>query len=217
MKFFLDTANLEEIKTGASYGIIDGVTTNPTHIANSGRPFLDVAREILEIVDGPVSLEVVATDTAGMLAEARKLAGLGEKVVVKIPCIAAGLAAVKQLSAEGIRTNVTLIFSANQLLLAAKAGGTYVSPFVGRLDNVGQDGMEVVRQARTILDSYELPSQIIASALRHPMHVLDAALAGAHVATMRPETLEQMLQHPLTDSGLAQFLADWKTVPGGLG
>jgi transaldolase len=218
MHIFLDTADVAKIRELYALGIVDGVTTNPTHIAATGRPFLEVVREILDLVDGPVSLEVVATDAPGMVEEARRLAGLHERnVVVKIPCIPEGLRAVRTLAREGIRTNMTLVFSANQALLAAKAGATYVSPFVGRLDAIGHDGMEVVQQTVAILQNYGFATQVIASALRHPMHVLEAALMGAHVATVRPEILEQMLKHPLTDAGLAQFLADWEKVPGGFG
>ncbi|HID07593.1 MAG TPA: fructose-6-phosphate aldolase [Armatimonadetes bacterium] len=217
MKIFLDTADVAKIRELYEWGVVDGVTTNPTHIAATGRPFMDVVREILDIVDGPVSLEVVSTDADGMIDEARRLARLHERnVVIKIPCIPEGLKASKVLSQEGIKINMTLVFSANQALLAAKAGATYISPFVGRLDGIGHDGMEVVQQIAIILDNYGFESQIIASALRHPMHVLEAALCGAHVATVRPEILEQMMKHPLTDDGLQRFLDDWKKVPGGL-
>lgn len=216
MKIFLDTADVEKIRELYEWGVVDGVTTNPTHIAATGKPFMEVVREILDIVDGPVSLEVISTDAQGMIEEARKLSGLHYNVVVKIPCTPEGLKATKVLAAEGVKVNMTLVFSANQALLAAKVGATYISPFVGRLDDVGHDGMEVVRQTVSILKNYDLPAQVIASALRHPQHVLQAALCGAHVATVRPEILERMIRHPLTDIGLQRFLEDWKKVPGGL-
>lgn len=217
MKIFLDTADVGKIRELYEWGVVDGVTTNPTHIAATGRPFLEVVREILDIVDGPVSLEVISTEAGGMVEEARKLASLHYNVVVKIPCTPEGLKALKVLASEGVKVNMTLVFSANQALLAAKAGATYISPFVGRLDAIGHDGMEVVRQTVTILRNYGFGSQVIVSAIRHPQHVLQAALCGAHVATVRPEILEQMIRHPLTDEGLRRFLEDWKKVPGGLG
>jgi transaldolase len=214
MKIFLDTADTKKIRELYAWGVVDGVTTNPTHIAASGRRFDDVVREIFEIVDGPVSLEVVSTDAGGMLEEAHKLRAFHERnVVIKLPCIPEGLKALRVLSGEGVKTNVTLVFSANQALLAAKGGATYISPFAGRVDEIGHDGMEVVRQTVAILRTYDFGSQVLAAALRHPQHALQAALAGAHVATMRPEILEGMLKHPLTDTGLAQFLEDWKRVP----
>ena len=216
MKIFLDTADVEKIRELYQWGVVDGVTTNPTHIAATGRPFLDVVREILEIVDGPVSLEVISTEAEGMVEEARKLAALHYNVVVKIPCTVEGLKALKVLASEGVKVNMTLVFSANQALLAAKAGATYISPFVGRLDAIGHDGMEVVRQTVAILRNYGFTSQVIVSAIRHPQHVLQAALCGAHVATVRPEILEQMIRHPLTGEGLRRFLEDWRRVPGGL-
>jgi transaldolase len=213
MQIFLDTADVKEIRDLYALGVVDGVTTNPSIVAKSGRPFKEVILEILGIVDGPISLEVVSTDTAGMLGEARELATLHRNVVVKIPLIAEGLKAVRQLSREGIRTNVTLCFSPTQALLAAKAGATYISPFVGRLDDIAQDGLELVRQILAIYQNYGFPTLVLAASLRGPVHVLEAALAGAHVGTLPPSVLRQMLKHPLTDSGLAGFLADWKKVP----
>lgn len=216
MKIFLDTAEVEKIRELYQWGVVDGVTTNPTHIAATGRPFMEVVREILEIVDGPVSLEVISTEAEGMIQEARKLAELHYNVVVKIPCLPEGLKALKVLAPEGVKVNMTLVFSANQAFLAAKAGATYASPFIGRLDAIGHDGMEVVRQTVQIFKNYAFPTQVIVSAIRHPQHVLQAALCGAHVATVRPEILEQMIKHPLTDEGLRIFLEDWRKVPGGL-
>jgi transaldolase len=213
MQIFLDTADVKEIRELYALGVVDGVTTNPSIVAKSGRPFKEVVLEILGIVDGPISLEVVSTDAAGMLVEARDLAKLHRNVVVKIPLIAEGLKAVRQLSREGIRTNVTLCFSPTQALLAAKAGATYISPFVGRLDDVAQDGMELVRQILAIYQNYGFPTLVLAASLRGPVHVLEAALAGAHVGTLPPSVLRQMLKHPLTDIGLEGFLADWKKVP----
>jgi len=213
MQIFLDTADVKEIRELYALGVVDGVTTNPSIVAKSGRPFKEVVLEILGIVDGPISLEVVSTDAAGMLVEARELAKLHGNVVVKIPLIAEGLKAVRQLSREGIRTNVTLCFSPTQALLAAKAGATYISPFVGRLDDVAQDGMELVRQILAIYQNYGFPTLVLAASLRGPVHVLEAALAGAHVGTLPPSVLRQMLKHPLTDIGLEGFLADWKKVP----
>jgi transaldolase len=213
MQIFLDTADVKEIRELYALGVVDGVTTNPSIVAKSGRPFKEVVLEILGIVDGPISLEVVSTDAAGMLVEARELAKLHGNVVVKIPLIAEGLKAVRQLSREGIRTNMTLCFSPTQALLAAKAGATYISPFVGRLDDVAQDGMELVRQILAIYQNYGFPTLVLAASLRGPVHVLEAALAGAHVGTLPPSVLRQMLKHPLTDIGLEGFLADWKKVP----
>jgi transaldolase len=213
MQIFLDTADVQEIRDLYALGVVDGVTTNPSIVAKSGRPFKEVILEILGIVDGPISLEVVSTDAAGMLVEARELAKLHRNVVVKIPLIAEGLKVVRQLSREGIRTNVTLCFSPTQALLAAKAGATYISPFVGRLDDIAQDGLELVRQILAIYQNYGFPTLVLAASLRGPVHVLEAALAGAHVGTLPPSVLRQMLRHPLTDSGLEGFLADWKKVP----
>ena len=213
MKFFLDTAKVDEIRKAVEWGIVDGVTTNPTHIADTGRPFLEVVREICSIVDGPISVEVISTEAEGMVREARDLASIHPNIVVKIPLIEEGIKAIKKLSRMGIRTNATLNFSPAQALLAAKVGATYVSPFVGRLDAVGHIGMELVRQIKRIYDNYGFKTQIIVSAVRHPVHVLEAALAGADVVTMRYEIMKALFDHPLTDVGLETFLEDWKRVP----
>jgi len=215
VQIFLDTADVKEIREMAALGLVDGVTTNPSLIAKEGRPFRDIVAEILTIVDGPINLEVVSTDAPGMVAEGRELAKLHKNVVVKIPLIAEGLKAVRLLHAEGIRTNVTLCFSAPQALLAAKAGASYISPFVGRLDDISHVGMDLVRQILTIYENYGYETQVLAASLRTPVHFLEAALAGAHVSTLPPAVLRQLLKHPLTDAGLERFLADWKTVPKG--
>ena len=213
MQIFLDTADVKEIRELASLGLVDGITTNPSLVAKEGRPFRAIVDEILQIVDGPVNLEVVSTEAQGMMAEGRDLAKIHANVVVKIPLIAEGLKAVKQLTLEGIKTNVTLCFSASQALLAAKAGATYISPFVGRLDDISDVGMDLVRQILTIYANYKLPTQVLAASLRSPVHFVDAALAGAHVCTLPPAVLRQLIKHPLTDIGLERFLADWKKVP----
>jgi transaldolase len=213
MKFFIDTADVNEIKSAMEMGLIDGVTTNPTLISKTGRPFLEVAKEILEIVPGPVSLEVVSLDTQGMVDEARQLAKLGDNVVIKIPMTTEGLKAVKILSSEGIKTNVTLVFSPLQALLAAKAGATYVSPFVGRLDDIGHDGMELISQVVQIYENYGFETEIIVASVRHPQHVLQAALIGAHIATIPYKVIKQLAKHPLTDIGIERFLEDWAKVP----
>jgi transaldolase len=211
MKFFADTAEIAEIRELAATGLLDGVTTNPSLIAKAGRNFIETVREICEIVEGPVSAEVAALDEETMLAEARKLAAIAENVAVKVPLTWAGLKTCRALSQDGIMVNVTLCFSANQALLAAKAGAAFVSPFVGRLDDIGEDGMDVIRDIRTIFDNYpELGTEVLAASIRHPRHVTEAALAGADVATVPPAVLKQIVNHPLTDKGLAQFLADWK-------
>jgi len=215
MQIFLDTADVREIRELSELGLVNGVTTNPSIIAKEGRPFREIVDEILALVDGPVNLEVVSTDAPGMVKEARDLASLHKNVVVKIPLIAEGLKAVKELSKEGIRTNVTLCFSPTQALLAAKAGATYISPFVGRLDDISHVGMELVRQILTIYKIYNFSTQVLAASLRTPIHFLDAAMAGAHVCTLPPSVLRQLIKHPLTDIGLAGFLADWKKVPKG--
>lgn len=209
MKFFIDTADLEAIREAQEMGVLDGVTTNPTHVSNQTAPFDDIILQICELVDGPVSAEVVSTERDGMLEEARHLAGLHDQVVVKIPITLEGLKAVKACTDEGIRTNVTLCFSANQALLAAKAGATYISPFVGRLDDIGQDGMDLIHSIRTVYDNYGFETQILAASLRHPLHVLQAAEAGADVSTLPPDVLKKLLVHPLTESGLERFLSDW--------
>ncbi len=213
MKFFIDTASVDEIKQAMDWGILDGVTTNPTHISKEGRKFRELVEEICAICPGPVSAEVVATDAEGMVREARDINKIADNIVVKIPTIPEGVKAIKLLKEEGIKTNATLIFSAAQGLLVAKAGATYASPFVGRLDNAGQDGMEVAEQIKTIYDNYGFPTEIIVAAARGPHHVLYAALMGAHITTMRFEIMEQLFQHPMTDVGLERFLEDWKKVP----
>lgn len=209
MKFFIDSANIEEIKEAAALGLLDGVTTNPSLIAKSGRQFADVAREICQFVPGPVSLEVVATTAKEMIAEGKGLREYGKNVVVKLPITTEGLKATKALSSEGIPINVTLVFQPVQALLAAKAGATYVSPFVGRHDDISQDGMQLVRDILTIFRNYDFKTEVLAASLRHPIHVLDAAKAGAHVGTLPLSVIRQLAQHPLTDAGLKKFLEDW--------
>ncbi len=211
MKIFLDTASLADIRWASQAGLIDGVTTNPTLLAKAAGDVEpnDVLKEICSLVDGPVSAEVVAVDVEGMYREGRELAKLAENVVVKIPMIEEGLTAIRRLVSDGIRVNVTLCFSSVQCLLAAKAGATYVSPFLGRLDDVGHEGMDVIREARLIFDNYDLETQILAASIRHPRHVAEAAMLGADVATMPTEVLRKLLLHPLTDRGLDQFLNDW--------
>lgn len=210
MHFFIDTANIGEIKSALDMGLVDGVTTNPSLMAKEAGDWREAAREICALVPGPVSLEVIALDAAGMVREAKDLMQYGPNVVVKVPMTAEGLKAVRILKSMHIDTNVTLVFSAAQALLAAKAGARFVSPFLGRLDDAGHDGMELVRQILTIFANYGFPTQIIAASIRSPMHVLDAALAGAHVATIPYKILTQLLAHPLTDKGIEAFLQDWK-------
>jgi transaldolase len=210
MKFFIDTANIEEIKKANDLGLLDGVTTNPTLVSREGREFKELLKEICSIVDGPVNAEVVSTDAEGMLKEARELVTLAENIVVKIPLIKEGLKAVKILSAEGIRTNVTLCFSPIQALMAAKAGASYISPFVGRLDDISHRGMELVEQIVTIYDNYGFNTEVIVASIRNPVHVLDAALMGADISTVPYKVMEQLIKHPLTNIGLESFLADWK-------
>lgn len=214
MKFFLDTASLKDISWAAQAGLIDGVTTNPSLLAKQAGDLdpRDVLKEICSLVDGPVSAEVVAVDADAMVHEGQSLARIADNIVVKIPMLEAGMVAVRRLAGEGIRTNVTLCFSSVQCLIAAKAGATYVSPFIGRLDDVGQDGMDVIREARQIFDNYTIATQILAASMRHPRHVVDAAMIGADVATLPPDVLRKLLQHPLTDRGLEQFLSDWKSL-----
>jgi transaldolase len=214
MKLFIDTAKIDEIRESYSWGIVDGVTTNPTHVANTGRPAREVYEEICAAVDGPVSLEAIGLEADQIVAEGRELAKIADNVVVKVPVMREGLKAVKRLSAEGIKTNVTVMFSPLQALLAAKCGATYVSPFVGRLDSVGHIGMDLVQQIRVIYDNYDFSTEILVAAVRHPTHVLEAALAGADACTMFFDVMGQLLDHPLTDLGIAQFLEDWKKVPG---
>jgi transaldolase len=210
MKFFIDTANLDEIKKGLAMGMVDGVTTNPSLIARENLPFEEIIRQICQMVGGPVSAEVVSIEAEGMLAEARELAKIADNVVVKIPMIVEGLKAVKILSAEGIQTNVTLVFSAAQALLAAKAGATFVSPFVGRLDDIGTPGMDVISDIVTVYDNYGYQSEIIVASVRSPQHVLESALLGADIATIPFKVIAQLAKHPLTDIGMEQFLADWE-------
>ena len=212
MKLFIDTANVEEIREAYALGVICGVTTNPSLIAREGRNFAQVVREIVSIVDGPISAEAVSADAPGMVLEAVELAAIHHNIVVKIPMTAEGLKATKILADKNIRTNVTLVFSANQALLAARAGATYVSPFVGRLDDISQDGMDLVYDIMDIFDRYQLPTQVIAASIRHPIHVVAAAKAGAHIATVPYKVIMQMIRHPLTDAGVKKFLADWETV-----
>jgi transaldolase len=213
MKLFIDTANVDEIREAERLGIICGVTTNPSLIAKEGRDFVEVVKEITEIVDGPISAEVISLEAEGMIREARELAKIHKNIVIKIPMTLEGLKAVKVLSKEGIKTNVTLIFSSAQALLAAKAGATYVSPFVGRLDDIGHNGMTLIEEIVRIFDNYGIETEIIAASIRHPMHVVEAALAGAHIATVPYKVLVQMAKHPMTDIGIEKFLKDWETVP----
>jgi transaldolase len=210
MKFFIDTANLEEIRKANELGLLDGVTTNPSLVSKEGREFKPLIKEICDIVDGPVSAEVVSTDSDGMVKEARELSKLADNIVVKIPLVKEGLKAVKILSVEGINVNVTLCFSAVQALMAAKAGATYISPFVGRLDDIGHIGMEIVEQILTIYENYGYDTEVIVASIRNPLHVLDAALMGADIATIPFKVMEQLIRHPLTEIGLERFLADWK-------
>jgi transaldolase len=210
MQFFLDTANVDQIREVDALGLLDGVTTNPTLLAREGGDWREQASLICSMVAGPVSLEVIATTHGEMIKEAKDLVSFGENVVVKIPMIAEGLKALKELAERGIRTNVTLVFSPAQALLAAKLGATYVSPFVGRLDGLCQSGMECVEQMRTIFDNYDFPTKILVASVRHPMHVIESGLIGADVVTLPYATMTQLIGHPLTDAGLACFLADWK-------
>ena len=210
MKFFIDTANIDEIKRGVEMGMVDGVTTNPSLVAREDKPFVEILKEICEIVDGPVSAEVVSLDADGMVKEARELAALSGNIVIKIPMIVEGLKAVKRLAAEGIRTNVTLIFSSAQALLAAKAGASYVSPFVGRLDDLSQQGMELVSDIMTVFQNYGYDTEVIVASVRSPLHVMDSALIGADIATIPLKVIEQLAKHPMTDIGMEQFLADWE-------
>jgi len=216
MKFFLDTADISEIKEAASWGVLDGITTNPSHVAKSGRNFKEVIAEICEIVPGPVSAEVIAVEYNEIVAQGRTLAAIAPNVVVKIPVILEGLKAIKTLSEEGIKINTTLCFSPLQSLLAAKAGATYVSPFIGRLDDIGHEGMEGIRQLRDIFDNYQLATEILVASVRSPMHIIDSAVIGADVVTLPFSVFKQMIAHPLTDIGLEKFLADWEKVPADL-
>ena len=214
MKLFIDTANTEHIREAESWGVICGVTTNPSLIAKEGRDFVEVVREIVSIVDGPVSAEVIDTRHEGMVREAKSLAAIHKNIVIKIPMTAEGLKATKILTAEGIKTNLTLIFSSAQALLAARAGASYVSPFLGRLDDIGADGMNIIEEIADIFDIHNIPAEIIAASIRNPIHVIRCARLGAHIATVPFSILEQMLKHPLTDSGIERFLKDWESVGG---
>ena len=210
MKFFIDTANIEEIKKANDLGVLDGVTTNPTLVSKEGREFKELLKEICGIVDGPVNAEVLSTGAEGMIKEARELVKLSDNIVVKIPLIEEGLKAVKELAGEGIKTNVTLCFSLTQALMAAKAGAAYVSPFVGRLDDISNRGMDLVEQIVMVYENYGFDTEVIVASIRNPTHVVDAALIGADIATMPYVVIRQLIRHPLTDIGLERFLADWK-------
>jgi transaldolase len=210
MKFFLDTANVKEIQEAASLGLLDGVTTNPSLVAKEGRSFKEMLVEICNIVDGPISAEVVSLEAEAMVKEGKGLAKIHKNIVVKVPLIAEGLKATKRLAAEGIKVNVTLCFSPTQALLAAKAGAWCVSPFIGRLDDISSNGMELIRQILTIYRNYDFKTQVLVASVRHPQHVVEAALAGGHICTMPFSIFQQMVKHPLTDSGLKKFLADWE-------
>lgn len=212
MRLFIDTANVEHIREAAALGVISGVTTNPSLIAKEGRDFVEVVKEITAIVDGPISAEVISEEAGGMVAEAEELAKIHPNIVIKIPMTNEGLKAVHALTPKEIKTNVTLVFSANQALLAALAGATYVSPFVGRLDDIGHDGIEVVAQTMDILDIHGLSTRVISASIRHPLHVMQSARVGAHIATVPYKVLMQMAQHPLTDIGIRKFLDDWATL-----
>jgi transaldolase len=213
MKIFIDTAKIEEIKEVASWGVLDGVTTNPTLVAKTGKSFDEVAKEIIKIVDGPISLEAISQDAEGIIKEARRLSKIHKNVVVKIPITKEGISAINVLSKEGVKTNVTLIFSPAQALLAAKAGATYISPFVGRLDDISQDGMNLVEDILTIFRNYSIKTEVIVASIRHPIHVVRAALLGAHIVTCPFAVLESLFKHPLTDIGIKRFLDDWSKIP----
>ena len=213
MKLFIDSANIKEIKEAASLGIIDGVTTNPTLISRENRPATDLLKEICSYVPGPVSAEVISLDAPGMIREAHELSRIAKNIVIKIPLVKEGLKAVKVLSSEGIKTNVTLCFSPSQALLAAKAGADYVSPFIGRLDDISQVGMDLIRDIKAIYKNYGFKTQIIVASIRNPVHVVDSALLGADIATVPFAVIEQLIKHPLTDIGIQRFLDDWKKIP----
>ncbi len=210
MKFFIDTANIDEIKMGMELGMVDGVTTNPSLISKEQRPFTEILADICALVDGPISAEVISLEADGMVKEARELAKIHDNIVIKVPMIEEGLKAVKRLTDEGIKTNVTLVFSSMQALLAAKAGATYVSPFVGRLDDIAHDGMTLIMDIMTILRNYGYQTEVIVASVRSPMHVSQSALIGADIATIPYKVIAQMARHPLTDIGMEQFLADWE-------
>lgn len=213
MKIFLDTANIEHIREVASWGILDGVTTNPTLIAREGRDFRTVVEEICSIVDGPISAEVVSMTAKEMVPEAEELAKIHKNITIKVPMTPEGLKATKALTQKQIKTNMTLVFSTNQAILAAKAGATFVSPFIGRLDDIGHIGMDIVRECVTVFDNYKFDTEIIVASVRHPIHVIDAAIAGAHVCTIPYNVITKMVKHPLTDIGIDRFLTDWEKVP----
>jgi transaldolase len=213
MKIFIDTANIEQIREVSSWGILDGVTTNPSLIAKERKDLATIVNEICEVVDGPISVEVISLRAEEMFAEGMRLAAVNDNIVIKVPMTEEGLKATKMLSNEGVSVNVTLIFSANQALLAAKAGARYVSPFVGRLDDVGQDGMALVSEIMDILDNYDFDTEVIVASVRHPIHVAEAARMGAHIATIPYDVLKKMFKHPLTDIGIERFLKDWEKVP----
>ncbi|WP_326909989.1 fructose-6-phosphate aldolase [Sedimentibacter sp. MB31-C6] len=213
MKFFIDTANVEEIRKANDMGVICGVTTNPSLIAKEGKKFEEVVREITSIVDGPISAEVISLEAEGMVREAVELSKIHKNIVIKVPMTVEGLKAVKILHKEKIKTNVTLIFSSGQALLASRAGATYVSPFVGRLDDISNDGMALIEEIVEIFDNYDIETEIIAASIRHPMHVTQAARLGCHIATIPYKVITQLTKHPLTDSGIEKFLKDWETVP----
>ena len=210
MKFFIDTANVDEIKKALALGMVDGVTTNPSLVAKESRPFNEILKEICALVEGPVSAAVVSLEAPGMVAEAKELVKIADNIVIKIPMIEEGLKAVKQLTGEGIKTNVTLVFSATQALLAAKAGATFVSPFVGRLDDIATNGMDLIADIMTIYRNYGFTAEVIVASVRHPLHVVDAARIGADIATIPYKVIAQLAKHPLTDIGMQQFLADWE-------
>lgn len=210
MKFFLDTANIQEIREAAATGLIDGVTTNPSLVAKEGKSFTEMLKEICSIVNGPISAEVVSTDYEGMLKEAKPLSAIHKNITIKVPLTVDGLKACQTLSKDGVKVNVTLCFSASQALLAAKSNATFISPFIGRLDDISEDGMQLIEDIRTIYDNYNFTTQILAASIRHPMHVVTAAKAGADVGTMPYSIFKMLYQHPLTDRGLEKFLADWK-------
>lgn len=215
MKFFIDTANIAEIKEAASFGVLDGVTTNPSLVAKEGKDFRKLLEEICAIVDGPISAEVISTDFDGIMREGRDLAKIHKNIVVKVPLIKEGLKAVKALKAEGIRTNVTLCFSPTQALVAAKAGAYFISPFIGRLDDVSQNGMELIRQIVTIYRNYNFETEVLVASVRHPLHVVEAAMIGADICTIPFKVIEQLIKHPLTEIGLQKFLEDWNKTQAG--
>ncbi|MSS44293.1 fructose-6-phosphate aldolase [Anaerosalibacter bizertensis] len=212
MKLFIDTANIDEIREINDWGVICGVTTNPSLIAKEGRDFKEVIKEISTIVDGPISAEVISLESRGMVEEAKELAKIHKNIIIKIPMTKEGLKAVKVLNSEGIKTNVTLVFSPSQALLAAKAGASYVSPFIGRMDDIGNEGMNIIEDIVKIYNNYNISTEVIAASVRHPMHVLEAAKAGSHIATIPYKVFEQMVKHPMTDLGIERFLKDWEGV-----